>query len=163
MGYKFSNRGLKMSYVNNLWRSDSALLTITDSKGRIIPKITLEIFWGKVWGVKIENTCILLSSSEFIIDECQSSANQSQHHSQVLDWYKNTWKLFLKGNMESSSAGYTMENKGKNGMPVPPGRIFMLADTSFFWQWDKLVQRISRCILFLLVYMNASSLLSIDH
>lgn len=65
--------------------------------------------------------------------------------------------------MESSSAGYTMENKGKNEMPVPQGRIFMPANVSpFFWQQDKIDERVSKFILFLLVHMKVSSLLSID-
>jgi len=66
--------------------------------------------------------------------------------------------------MESSSAGFTMENKGKNEMPTPQGRTFTPADaSSFLWQYNKTDERISKFILFLLVHMKVSSLLSIDH
>lgn len=65
--------------------------------------------------------------------------------------------------MESNSAGYTTKNNSKNEMPVPQGRIFLLAEASpFFWQLDKMDQRVSKFILILSDRMKASSLLPID-
>lgn len=105
--YKFSNRGLKMSYVNNLWRTDSALLTITDSQAKLSSKSHWDFFSGRSWGIKIGNTCILLSPFWIYYRRMSVFSNQSQHHSRALNWYKKHQKLFLKGNVVSNSAGFT--------------------------------------------------------
>lgn len=132
MRYKFSNRGLRMSYVNNLWRTDSALLTVMDPQAKLSSKSHWDFFRKELRNKDWEH----LHSSFPLLNLLQMNVSLQQSITTPFTGFgliEEAPKVIFKGQCGVKLRRFHHKERMKS--PDHRGGYFCLADAPpFFWQ-----------------------------